>query len=91
LFITDISESRLEAAKKMGADFTLLVKTHDAQALAKKVEEMMEVMPDITIECSGAEASIQLAIYVSAIYSSISFSAFYHMALSYITAVGHQL
>lgn len=49
----------------MGADFTLLVNTRDAQALAKKVEEMMGDMPDITIECSGAEASIQLAIYAT--------------------------
>ncbi|XP_064620809.1 sorbitol dehydrogenase-like [Lineus longissimus] len=63
--VTDISESRLEAAKKMGADHTILVKSRDAKALAKEVEDVMGEMPDITIECSGAESSIQLAIYAT--------------------------
>ena len=61
----DISEHRLGVAKTMGADHIVHVTTRDAQAVAKLVEEAMGGMPDKTIECSGAEASIQTGIYVS--------------------------
>ena len=60
----DISESRLEIAKKMGATFTVLVDSKDPRAIAKKITETFGQAPDITIECSGAESSIQTAIYV---------------------------
>ncbi|XP_018014712.1 sorbitol dehydrogenase [Hyalella azteca] len=62
--ITDISESRLQFAKSQGADAVVLVKPgSDDKLLADAVEEQMGgVRPDITIECSGAESSIRLAI-----------------------------
>lgn len=63
--ITDIAQNRLEVAKKMGADHTVLVNTGDAEALAKKIKELMGGMPDITIECSGAEPSIRLGIFAT--------------------------
>lgn len=62
--ISDISETRLAVAKEMGADHTVLVKTKDGKQLAKRVESTLDAMPDITIECSGAESSIQTGIYV---------------------------
>ena len=49
----------------MGADYTVLVKTKDAQAVAENVRNELGTQPDITIECSGAESSIQTAIFVS--------------------------
>lgn len=63
--ITDIAENRLKVAKEMGADHTLLVNTGDAEALAKKITDLMGGMPDITIECSGAEPSIRLGIFAT--------------------------
>lgn len=63
--ITDIAQNRLEVAKQMGADYTVLVDTGDAEALAKKIKELMGGMPDITIECSGAEPSIRLGIFAT--------------------------
>jgi len=53
----------LQVAKSMGADFAVKVElTDDAAVVAKKVEAALGGMPDITIECSGAESSIKLAI-----------------------------
>lgn len=53
-------------AKELGADFQLMVKKGDGpQQLAQSVEDMLGVQPDVTIECTGVESSVQTAIYVS--------------------------
>ena len=49
----------------MGADCTVLVDSKDSREMAKKITDTLGVAPDITIECSGAESSVQTAIYVS--------------------------
>lgn len=48
----------------MGADCTVLVDSKDTREMARKISDALGVSPDITIECSGAESSIQTAIYV---------------------------
>ncbi|XP_050722858.1 sorbitol dehydrogenase-like [Eriocheir sinensis] len=63
--VTDIKESRLELAKKMGADHTLLVGSGTSQSQAKQVHQMMGCEPDVTMECSGSQAGISLAIYAT--------------------------
>lgn len=63
--VTDIKESRLTMAKRMGADHTLLVASGDAQSQAKQVQQLMGTMPDITMECSGTQAGIILGIYAT--------------------------
>jgi len=63
--VTDIAANRLKVAKDLGANHTLLVDSKDGEALAKKVSALMGCMPDITIECSGAESSIQLGIFAT--------------------------
>lgn len=60
----DISESRLEVAKSLGADHTLQVGQENAETLASRVAEKLGAPADVTIECSGAESSIRLAIFV---------------------------
>ena len=55
----------MSVAREMGAAHTVLVKSQDAQTLAAEVANLMGSMPDIAIECSGAESSIATAIYVS--------------------------
>ena len=69
----DISESRLKVAKEFGADHTLQVDSSGSGAnYAKKIEELLGTAPDISVECSGAESSIKLAILVSNVGSKIS-------------------
>ncbi|XP_046439315.1 sorbitol dehydrogenase-like [Daphnia pulex] len=63
VIITDISESRLEVAKSLGADHTLLVGGEDAETLGQQVAGKLGGPSDVTIECSGAESSIRLAIF----------------------------
>lgn len=64
--ITDLSAERLKMAMELGADFQLTVKRGDGpQQLAKSVEDMLGAQPHITIECTGAESSIQTAIYAT--------------------------
>jgi len=63
VIVTDITESRLQVAKELGADFTVTIDPKaDTADIAKEVEDKLGVMPNITIECSGAESSIRLAI-----------------------------
>jgi len=63
--ITDINNQRLEVAKQLGAHHAVFVDTRDARAVAGRVTEALGSMPDVTIECSGAEASIQTGIYAT--------------------------
>ncbi|KFV66071.1 Sorbitol dehydrogenase, partial [Dryobates pubescens] len=63
--VTDLSASRLQKAKEVGADFTLQVKKESPREVASKVEALLGCKPEITVECTGAEACIQAGIYVS--------------------------
>uniref|UniRef100_A0A3Q3XAS7 Sorbitol dehydrogenase n=1 Tax=Mola mola TaxID=94237 RepID=A0A3Q3XAS7_MOLML len=64
--ITDLDPQRLSKAKELGADFELVVKKGDeTKKLAERVEDMLGAQPHVAIECSGAESSIQTAIYAT--------------------------
>ncbi|XP_020706399.2 sorbitol dehydrogenase-like [Athalia rosae] len=63
IVITDLVQSRLDVAKELGADKTLLVDRNDDEpTLVKKVHALFGDEPDITIDASGAEASTRLAV-----------------------------
>jgi len=63
VIVSDLAENRLEMAKELGADFVLKIEpSTSGEDLAKIVQETLGKMPDISIECSGAESSIKLAI-----------------------------
>lgn len=62
---TDISQPRLDFAKENGADHIILADTRDGREMSSRVQAAFGGhMPDVTIECSGAESATQLAIYV---------------------------
>uniref|UniRef100_A0A4W4GLA3 Sorbitol dehydrogenase n=1 Tax=Electrophorus electricus TaxID=8005 RepID=A0A4W4GLA3_ELEEL len=64
--ISDLSAERLAKAKELGADFLLPVKREDVpQEMARRVEGMLGGQPQISIECTGVESSIQTAIYAT--------------------------
>ncbi|MGH0157963.1 UNVERIFIED_CONTAM: hypothetical protein FKN15_053551 [Acipenser sinensis] len=54
--ISDLSADRLKKAKELGADFAVQVQREAPQELAQKVEGLLGCMPEITIECTGAES-----------------------------------
>jgi len=67
VIVTDIMDNRLEVAKSMGA-------THTYKATREKTPEQMaddiEALfggnkPDVTIECSGVEASVRFGIFAT--------------------------
>jgi len=60
-------EERLEVAMAMGADQVVKVDTKDAQKLANQIREKMGGAPNMTIECTGVEASVATAIYVGVV------------------------
>ena len=62
----DLSAHRLEVAKTMGADYTYLVdpSSADTRGMAQAIIALMGSAPDVTIECTGAETSLQTGIYV---------------------------
>lgn len=62
--ITDINASRLELAKKLGADFTFLLTRQDNGIDAgKRLKEQFD-STDFVYECTGAEMCTQMAIEV---------------------------
>ncbi|XP_053317811.1 sorbitol dehydrogenase [Spea bombifrons] len=63
--ISDLSSVRLEKAKEVGADFILQVTSENPEQIAQKVEGLLGCMPEITIECTGAESCIQTGIYAT--------------------------
>lgn len=66
ILFADINDKRLQVAKDLGADATYLVPAGtDAVTQAGHVEAIFGgQLPDITLECSGAESSVNLAILV---------------------------
>lgn len=63
----DINEQRLQVAKELGADTSVFIKSGvQAEQLVGEVQACFGgSLPEVTIECSGAEASVNLAILVS--------------------------
>jgi len=63
--ITDVVEGRLAVAKEMGANHTYKVgQGKSAEEMAVEVEQLMGGhKPDVTIECSGVEASVRFGIF----------------------------
>lgn len=68
IIMTDISQSRLDVAQRMGADQIMLVGQggDSDEALAAKIVSLNGGHQfDASIECSGASASIRLGIFVT--------------------------
>eukprot|EP00069_Balaena_mysticetus_P020312 bmy_12683T0 len=63
--VTDLSASRLSKAKEVGADFLLQISNESPQEIANKVEGLLGCKPEVTIECTGVETSIQAGIYAT--------------------------
>ncbi|XP_076646292.1 sorbitol dehydrogenase [Halictus rubicundus] len=64
IVVTDLAQERLDVAKKLGADETLLIprQNYNEAETVKKVHEVFGEEPDKTIDASGAQSSIRLAI-----------------------------
>ncbi|CAH2269396.1 sorbitol dehydrogenase-like [Pararge aegeria] len=63
VLITDILQARLDVAKELGADFTLLVSRDSQEAdLVRKVHELLGGHPNISFDASGAESTVRLAL-----------------------------
>lgn len=68
----DIDPARLEFAKKVGATHTVLIeKGASEEDVAKKVADEVGGAPDRTIECSGAQFSVNLGVIVCLIKYSL--------------------
>lgn len=61
----DIHQGRLNTAKKLGADHAVLV-TKDANEadMVRKVHELLGTHPDVSIDASGAQSTVRLALLV---------------------------
>lgn len=58
IVITDLVQSRLDVAKELGADYTLLIGKDDKEAdIVNKIQKLLGTEPNKTIDCSGAEAT----------------------------------
>jgi len=58
VIITDLVQSRLDVAKELGADYTVLIEKDDTETdIVKKVESALGTLPNKTIDCSGVEST----------------------------------
>lgn len=63
VLITDILESRLEFARKMGADETLLVSRDSNEGeVVRSIHELLGGHPDVSFDASGAQATVRLSL-----------------------------
>ncbi|XP_053697811.1 sorbitol dehydrogenase-like [Sabethes cyaneus] len=63
IVVTDLVQNRLDVAKELGADETLIVERgSDEKEIVKKIHGLFGGAPDKTIDCSGAEATSRLSI-----------------------------
>ena len=67
LVISDLEESRLEQARRLGFNALKIELNWTRDEVAHKIREAMgeRCAPEIVFECTGAQTSIQSAIYVS--------------------------
>ncbi|WP_411027214.1 zinc-binding dehydrogenase, partial [Salmonella sp. s54925] len=64
--ITDLDAKRLQLAKQLGADLTIQVKKNEsAKDVACGVRKMLGKAPNKAIECTGAQSSINTALYAT--------------------------
>lgn len=63
--VTDVLSHRLEIAKQMGATHVINVSGLDAKTAAARIHDILGDEPDSTMECSGAEISIQMGMYAT--------------------------
>lgn len=65
-FFPDIVQHRLNVAKELGADYSVLVQKDDTdETLVKKIVDTLGQQPDISLDCSGAEICVRTAIQVN--------------------------
>ncbi|GJQ69295.1 hypothetical protein Trydic_g6429 [Trypoxylus dichotomus] len=63
VLVTDIVQHRLDVAKQLGADYTILVdKDASDEDIVKQVIEKLDGQPTVSMDCSGAEQSVRVAI-----------------------------
>jgi len=63
VIVVDLVENRLKVAKSLGADYVIQISPdEDTSQIVEKIKVQMGDLVDRTIECSGAESSIKLAI-----------------------------
>lgn len=66
ILITDLSKQRLETAKQLGAHKILKIDPKENEKITvKRIQEMMGVSPDISIDCCGYEATTRLALFAT--------------------------
>lgn len=76
-FNADVIESKLNKASELGAEHTILIKPTDKEdEIVDRIIRTLGCQPTISLECSGAESSVRIAIKVNTliykyVYSSI--------------------
>ena len=68
IVVVDVNQDRLKMAEEMGAFATISPKRENSaketsEIIKKAFDNSGKVMPDVTIECTGVEICIQIAVY----------------------------
>ena len=63
--IPDIVDSKLDLVRSLGATGTVNVKGKTNEAVVEEILALTGSLPEVTLECSGAESSLALGIAVS--------------------------
>ncbi|XP_038222127.1 sorbitol dehydrogenase-like [Zerene cesonia] len=65
ILMTDVVESRLETARQLGVDYTLMVKDLSDQEVVDKILEIMGTNPNLSIDACGFASAQRVALMVT--------------------------
>nr|QBH74064.1 alcohol dehydrogenase [Daktulosphaira vitifoliae] len=67
IYITDLTEYRLNLAREMGASKTILIKRSfsDEEAISHVKNGMDHKLPDVTLDCSGFQQTMKMGIEIT--------------------------
>lgn len=66
MFYSDVLQSRLDFATKLGADATILVSRDSNEAdLVKQIHSLLGTHPDVSFDASGVQSTVRLSMLVS--------------------------
>ncbi|KAJ8919061.1 hypothetical protein NQ315_016968 [Exocentrus adspersus] len=65
VIVTDVIDVKLEMAKRLGADCVIKTSDMNEEQIINCVKELLGEDPTVSIECSGAEQSVRVALSVT--------------------------
>lgn len=59
----DVVQNRLDKARELGADYTLLIEKHlSEEDIISKIKQLLGEDPNVSLDCTGVESCVRVAV-----------------------------